>query len=117
MIEKRVFPDDWSKLTDNQVLENIKYLLENFGKYTIVLPDDKHVNIDNVVIYRDVQKTGEYNKTWYIINNKIYSRESDIGKAIIDLAHFCKMNTISFTKKFSQWFEQIKQTKFNGLTR
>lgn len=106
MSEKRIFKDDWSDLSDNQVLENIKYLQENYKKYTISIPDCTRVLIGNVLICR--KRMGEYSKTFYVINNKEYCRETNIGKEIIDLAHFCRTDTISFKEKLVKWIEKNK---------
>ena len=34
--KNRVFPNNWSNLSQEQVLENIRYLLENYKKHKIV---------------------------------------------------------------------------------
>lgn len=103
--KKFAFPDDWSKLSDQQVLENVQYLQKNYKKYKIEVPDINVVNIDNVKIVRENGNESEDHHTCYIINNKKYYRQDIIGKEIIDLVHFCKMNNMSLNAKVRIWLQ------------
>ena len=49
MSKKRTFPDNWSSLSDKQVMENIKYLRCNYKKHDIKVHNN-YVQIDNVKI-------------------------------------------------------------------
>ena len=49
MSKKRTFPDNWSSLSDKQVMENIKYLSSNYKKHDIKVHNN-YVQIDNVKI-------------------------------------------------------------------
>ena len=107
------FPDDWSNLSDEQILENIQYLQKNYKKYKITIVDGKCIKIGNIAICRDNEEiisghvvgTG---RTFYTINNKKYYRNEENGKELIDLIHLCKMSTLSFKDKFEKWFKDNK---------
>lgn len=47
--DKRKFPDDWSKLSNAALAKNIKYLKDNFEKYSITVGYN-FVQLDNVRI-------------------------------------------------------------------
>lgn len=49
MSKKRTFPDNWSRLSDKQVMEIIKYLRCNYKKHDIKVHNN-YVQIDNVKI-------------------------------------------------------------------
>lgn len=79
MLNKTDFPDDWSALTDKQVLENIEYLLNNYKQYEIHKYDDNWVKIGNVSVrHRDGWSGGRYE--YYSVNEKLY--RDIIGKPI-----------------------------------
>ena len=52
MVKKRVFPDDWSNFTSEQVLENVKYLMCNYKKYKISKTNNSTFIIGNVKVER-----------------------------------------------------------------
>jgi hypothetical protein len=102
------FSDDWSKLSDEQVLENIQYLQKNYKKYNVSQQDDKHIKIDNVVICRDSEGNIGNGRTYYTINNKKYYRNEENAKELIDLIHICKMNMVPFKDKAKKWLKDNK---------
>ena len=104
--KKIAFPNDWSDLSEEQVLENIQYLQKNYKKYDISKPDDKHIKIDNIIICRDNEGDIGNGRTYFIINGKKYYRDEIIGKEIIDLMHLCKMHIVPFKEKATKWFKQ-----------
>ena len=103
-----VFPDDWSKLSDEQVSENIQYLSKNYKKYRISILDDKTIRIGNVVICRTLKNIQGQQKTCLDINGKIYCRESAIGKEIIDLVHVVKMYALPVKQKAKNLWNKNK---------
>ncbi len=108
MSEKITFPDDWSKLSDEQVLGNIQYLQKNYKKYKISKPDDKHIKMDNIVICRDNESTVANSRICFTINNKTYYRNEENGKELIDLIHLCKMHMLPFKDKAKRWLDDNK---------
>ena len=114
--KKIAFPDDWSDLSDEQVLENIQYLQKKYKKYKISQPDDKHIKIDNVVICRDNEGSVGNGRTYYTINNKRYYRHEDNAKELVDLIHLCKMHLAPFKDKVNKWAKDNKaDIKYLGL--
>ena len=119
--KKIAFPDDWSDLSDEQVLENIQYLQKKYKKYKISQPDDKHIKIDNVVICRGQEEivSGHVvgnGRTYYTINNKTYYRNEENGKELVDLIHLCKMHLVPFKDKVNKWVKDNKSDiKYLGL--
>lgn len=111
--KKIAFPDDWSDLSDEQVLENIQYLQKKYKKYKISQPDDKRIKIDNVEICRGQEEivSGHVvgnGRTYYTINNKTYYRNEENGKELIDLIHLCKMHMLPFKDKAKKWLNDNK---------
>lgn len=104
---KIAFPDDWSELSDDRVLENIQYLQKNYKKYNITVDAD-NVKIDNILICRKTKKVDGRDKTCFTINNKTYCRENSIGKELIELTHFCKMHSLPLKTKAKNWWQDNK---------
>jgi len=85
MIKKRVFPDDWSGLTDEQASENITYLIEHCKDYKIK-KDINCINLDGVKI----SKGNILNyPTVYIINGKGYRQNTITGMHLKILFDTC----------------------------
>lgn len=97
---KRVFPDDWSDLTEKQVLDNVRYLKRNFKQYKLKLIDDNTVSIDNIKITSLDKKMddGIYHRI-HIINNKSLCR-----LYISDFSDVCALYSIC-----KHEIEQIKK--------
>lgn len=74
MSEKRVFPDNWFDMSEKQVLENVRYLKQNFKQYKIKSIDDNTVSIGNVKLssFDKKMEDGIYHRL-HTINNKILS--------------------------------------------
>ena len=106
--KKIAFPDDWSELSDEQVLENIQYLQKNYKKYKISKPDDKSITIDNISICRDNEGTIGNGRTFYTVNNRKYYRDEGNGKELIELVHLCKMHSLPFKTKAKNWWNDNK---------
>ena len=113
---KIAFPNDWSDLSDEQVLENIQYLQKNYKKYEISQPDDNSIKIDNVVISRNTEGNVANGRTYYTINNKKYYRHEDSAKELVDLIHLCKMYKLPFKQKANNWWKNNKDNvRYWGL--
>ena len=114
--KKIAFPNDWSDLSEEQVLENIQYLQKNYKKYEISQPDDNSIKIDNVVISRNTEGNVANGRTYYTINNKKYYRHEDNAKELVDLIHLCKMHLVPFKDKVNKWAKDNKDDiKYLGL--
>lgn len=50
MNTKQSFPDDWSKLSDKEVIEIVKHLRQNYKKYDISI-DSNRIYVGNVNIF------------------------------------------------------------------
>lgn len=111
---KIAFPDDWSDLSEEQVLENIQYLQKNYKKYNISQPDDKHIKIDNVIICRDNENEISNSRICFTINNKKYYRNENNGKELIDLIHLCKMQMRPLKEKILDLYKRDKSVFFEG---
>ena len=120
MSEKITFPNDWSKLSDEQVLENIQYLQKNYKKYKIAQPDGEHITIDNITICRDHEGNIGNGRTYYTINNKKYYRNKGIAKELAELMHLCRMYMLPFKDKANNWWkdnkDNIKDGTLGGVT-
>lgn len=68
MTEKRSFPDNWSDLSDEQVLSNIQYLQHFCQDYEIKRIDKNSISIENVLLTK--AKFGK--KDTFCVNSKFY---------------------------------------------
>lgn len=62
MTEKRSFPNDWSGLSNKQVIENVKYLLEHYKEYKIKDKGENRIAIENVCLTKG--------RNYFDLNNK-----------------------------------------------
>ena len=111
---KIAFPNDWSNLSDEQVLENIQYLQKNYKKYEISKPDDKTIKIDNVLISRGTDGNVANGRTYYTVNNQKYYRNENNGKELIDLIHLCKMHIRPLKEKILDLYKKDKSVFLEG---
>lgn len=99
--ELRVFPDDWSMLPDDVVLENLKYIKKHYWRYEHTSPDLLELHVGNVVFSQNDPMTPLFcmnvnnrilcsaNKESYDIASKIFTfgmneiRELSRGAKII----------------------------------
>ena len=106
MVKKRVFPDDWSGLTDEQLSENIKYLLEHYKEYKI----DKlgnFVYLDNIKIYK-FDMNFVYS-TIYYVNGKRCTPKNQTWFALRVLLSVCDTEYL-VQKEKEQKSDKIKFT-------
>ena len=111
---KIAFPNDWSDLSEEQVLENIQYLQKNYKKYEISQPDDNSIKIGNVVISRSTEGNVANGRTYYTINNKKYYRNKGTAKELAELMHVCKMYKLPFKQKANNWWKNNKDNVKDG---
>ena len=65
MSKKRIFPNDWSKLSGQEVAKNIRYLCCNYKKHDIAVHNN-YIQIDNIKIQPCTRpKSGTPYKTIY----------------------------------------------------
>lgn len=117
MVKKRVFPDDWSDLTDAQVIENVKYLEKNYSKYKVDIPKRGVIVIGNVKAERKI-KLDTNSKVCLVctINNKeIYAEKvPGVYSSIVLLEAKCQNQLKSFDKKLASWLKDNKTYLING---
>jgi len=108
--KKRKFPNNWTNLSVEQSVDNIKYLLENYRKYNITLQSDDRVLIDNVIIRKDKASILGYTYDVYVINNRVFTIDGFIGQYITQLIDCCKNTTDEKTlmEKLEQFVKQHK---------
>lgn len=87
--KNRVFPNDWSNLSQEQALENIQYLLENYNKCNIVFYGDDRLRIGNIYIHRKEVQILEYRYTVYEINRRLFTVDGEVGCYISKLIYCC----------------------------
>ena len=91
MLNKYKFPKDWSKLTAQEILENVQYLQRHHRKYKITKIDDKTIKIGDVSIYKDLIFTKYCTTHFATINGATISADKhpQLYAAINDLWHVC----------------------------
>lgn len=110
MKQKRVFSSNWSKLTDEQVLKNVRYLIDNREKYHKYLSPKGTVKIDNISILKS--------KNCYCINYRpVFMDTKPIEYYAIDvLYNNCRADLRPFDSRAQDWWNNHKKTiKFWGL--
>lgn len=67
MLTPRSFknPKNWSELSIQEILENVRYLQKYYGLYKIKKIDNKTIKIGNVLIYKDFVEN-QQNRTYFI---------------------------------------------------
>lgn len=88
--KKRAFLNNWQNLSQEQVLDNIKYLLENYKKYNISLLGKDRVRIDNILIYKKEIQILWYKYSVYMINKRMFTVNSQVGSYISKLIYCCE---------------------------
>ena len=88
--KKRAFLNNWENLSEEQVLDNIKYLLENYKKYNITLLGNGRVRIDNILIYKKEMQILGYKYNVYVINKRMFTVNGQVGGYISKLIYRCQ---------------------------
>lgn len=112
MSKKRIFPDDWSKMSDTEIAENIKYLQRNYKKYNVSASGNS-VYLDNVHIYTYAKtKDGrdwalQTQEPWIIkdINNKEIRNDNLLYPELSMLYKDCVKYTLSPCAKCKDWIK------------
>ena len=112
MSVKRAFPDDWSKLSEEHIYDNIAYLLRNYKKYKIkFINKDALLLDDNIHIYRaNVQIDGKVHSL-YTINNRTYSKDdtdTPNGFLLSQIFKECEFEAKPFKEKVAFWWKDAK---------
>lgn len=87
--KKRAFPNNWSKLSQEKAMENIKYLIENYKNYNITFHGDK-IQIDNIFIEKKEMQILGSSYPVYVINNRMFTVHSEMGHHISTLIYHCR---------------------------
>lgn len=115
MSKKRIFPDDWSNLSDKQVIENIKYLRCNYKKHDTKVHNNC-IHIDNIKIHPCARpKIGTPYKTIYAaedievykeINKKEIHADNPMYIELDKLYQDIKRYNQSVEKKCRDWIKK-----------
>lgn len=112
MSKKRTFPDDWSKMSDIEIAENIKYLHRNYKRYNIKVSGNS-IYLDNIHIYTYAKsKNGrdwgvQTVEPWIIkgINNKEIRNDNLLYPEIHLLCKDCVKYALSPLAKGKDWIK------------
>ena len=115
--KNRVFPNNWSDLSQEQALENIQYLLENYNKYNIIFLTDDSVRIDNVRIRKKEVQIFQYKYTVYEINGRMFTVDGEVGRSISRLIYCCRhpKKEKTLIKKLEDFLKSYKFVKENNI--
>ncbi len=87
--KKRTFPNNWSNLSQEKALEYINYLIKNYKNYNITFHGDK-IQIDNIFIEKKEMQILRYTFLVYVINNRMFTLYSEVGRQISTLIYYCR---------------------------
>ena len=90
MFTKRYFQNDWSNVSQEEALRDIQYLLKNYKRYKISILGDRHVLLDNVDIRKQEQKILGYDFMTYIVNNRSFTVDNEVGFCLSRLIYLCE---------------------------
>lgn len=112
MAATKTFPDDWSNLTDDQVMENIQYLTEYRRKYKTDVYGNETMRMGNVhIVLFTINQHNKITKIARVNNKKISNRQNrDLYNAIRSLYEMCEHDKTPFKTKFANAWEDIKMT-------
>lgn len=115
--KNRVFPNNWSDLSQEQALENIQYLLENYNKHNIIFLTDDSVRIDNVRIRKKEVQIFQYKYTVYEINGRMFTVDGEVGRSISRLIYCCRhpKKEKTLIKKLEDFLKSYKFVKENNI--
>lgn len=112
MSVKRAFPDDWSKLSEEHIYDNIAYLLRNYKKYKIKFINKNALLLDdNIRIYRADVEMGGVLYNLYTINKKTYDRndaDASNGFLLSQLFKECEFEAKPFKERAAFWWKDAK---------
>lgn len=105
MAEKRSFSDDWSRLTDEEVDKNIRYMLDyyKYKEYEIVRKDKNTISVGDICL----SKAKFQKQDMFCVNQKFYPR-GDIYNLLDRLYDACARE-IDYRKAFAKF--QKRQDK------
>lgn len=104
MTEKRSFSDNWSGLSDEQVLEAVQYLSAQYKDYEIKRIDKNTISIANVLL----TKAKFQNKDVFVVNEKICTN-GNIYNLLYSL--FCDCEQEIETREILQKLKKKKARK------
>ncbi len=115
--KNRVFPNNWSDLSQEQALENIQYLLGNYNKHNIIFLTDDSVRIDNIRIRKKEVQIFQYKYTVYEINGRMFTVDGEVGRSISRLIYCCRHPEKEKTliKKLEDFLKSYKFVKENNV--
>ncbi len=115
MNKKRIFSDDWSKMSDQEIAENIKYLRSNYKKHDIKVHNN-YVQIDNVKIQPCIRPkigapfrvvyTAEDIEVYKEINNQEIFTDNPMSLELDRLYQDIKNYNQSVEKKCREWIKK-----------
>ena len=108
MLKKRSFPDDWSKLTGEQLTDNIKYLLKNYKRYDISKSDTGTISIGNVNIsneYMDKNVPWEQRICMNVNNKQVYASGDrlTVFNDMLNLREMCEFQMLPLKQRAKVW--------------
>lgn len=102
--KKRTFPNDWSNLSQEESAANIEYLLKNYKKHRITFLGEGRLSIDNVHIHQENKKILYYDYNVYVVNNRMFTIDSDVGQCISKLIYYCR-----HSENEKDWLEKLEE--------
>ena len=108
--KKRAFPNNWASLSQEQVLDNVQYLLKHLRKYCIGVLGADYVRIENIIIRRKKVQISRYIYDVYDINKRMFTVDGEVGHWISKLIYCCQHSEkeMGLKEKIKEQFE--KQT-------
>ena len=109
MSEKREIPNCWKDLSDQEVADNLQYLLTHYREYDIKFYSAEYLKIGNVSI--DFVTFDKEEGRVYSVNSRKISqnyKNGFVGRLVVGLIHVCNQE---FLKRHDSLVEQYADAK------
>lgn len=100
MQKKRDLPDDWTKLTDEEAMQHVKYLKRHYKQYNPVKIDKNSIQMHGVMLTRKMSLMGH---EYFEINGEVYIPDTEVSNAIKSLFYGHDRRLAPLKKQIKKW--------------
>ena len=110
--KEHVFPKDWRKISEDEAIEHIQYLLEHYKEYQIKRYNKKHVMIGDVYFVKYNVPVSDCNKFCYMVNMQaVYHTGQKAYQLLDQLMDGCKAESEKEKIEIPKWENKLTRKK------
>lgn len=107
MSEKREIPNCWSVMSEKEVADNLRYLLEHYREYDIKFTADGRIYIGNVLSIIPSKQT--IIDPFYIVNLRVICSSNKAMKPLNKLVDVCRAEFLTRHNKLTEQYADAKK--------